>query len=74
MLLRQTFRYLPAQVMSPLIQMATILVWAHLLPAGEVGVLTLVVAIQEISFGFFLHVVDAIHAAPLHRYQKCWPR
>ncbi|MFK3689309.1 lipopolysaccharide biosynthesis protein [Agrobacterium tumefaciens] len=53
MLLRQTFRYLPAQVMSPLIQMATILVWAHLLPAGDVGVLTLVVAIQEISFGFF---------------------
>ena len=53
MLLRQTFRYLPAQVMSPLIQMATILVWAHLLPPGDVGVLTLVVAIQEISFGFF---------------------
>lgn len=39
--------------MSPLIQMATILVWAHLLPPGDVGVLTLVVAIQEISFGFF---------------------
>lgn len=50
MLLRQTFLYLPAQVLAPAIQFVMILVWAHLLPTDQVGITTLVVAIQEVSF------------------------
>jgi O-antigen/teichoic acid export membrane protein len=53
MLARQTLRYLPAQVLSPLVQAATVIVWAHLLPAEEVGIATLIMAIQEISYTFF---------------------
>jgi len=50
MLLRHTLQYLPAQIGAPLIQFVTLLLWAHLLPPSEVGVATLVVAIQEITF------------------------
>jgi len=50
MLLRQTLMYLPAQIGAPLLQFLMLLLWAHLLPPSEVGVATLVVAIQEITF------------------------
>lgn len=54
MLLRHTMRYLPAQALAPIIQFATIIVWAHLLPPEAVGIATLAVAIQELSFSIFL--------------------
>jgi O-antigen/teichoic acid export membrane protein len=53
MLVRHTLLYLPAQLLAPLIQFATILAWAHLLSPEQVGIATLVVAIQDISFALF---------------------
>jgi O-antigen/teichoic acid export membrane protein len=53
MLMRQTLLYLPAQFLAPLIQFATVLVWAHILPTDQVGIATLAVAIQDISFALF---------------------
>lgn len=50
MLLRHTLLYLPAQIGAPVIQFVTLLLWAHLLQPADVGVATLVVAIQEITF------------------------
>lgn len=55
MLLKQTLQYMPAQLMGPAIQLGSLLVWAHLLPPGEVGKATLVVAMQEVAFaGLFM--------------------
>lgn len=53
MFVRQTLLYLPAQVLAPAIAFATIVIWAHLLPPEAVGVATLVVAFQDISFSLF---------------------
>lgn len=50
MLLQQTWRYLPAQIIAPAVQLAALLLWAHLLPLAEIGRLTLVVATQEVLF------------------------
>ncbi len=52
MLLRQTLLYLPAQVLGPLLQLATIFVWSWWLPPAEMGMFTLVMATQD--FGFLL--------------------
>lgn len=52
MLLRQTRLYLPAQIGAPLVQLASVLIWAHLLPGAELGKLMLVVALQDILFAF----------------------
>ncbi len=54
MLIRQTLLYLPAQVLAPLVQFASVLIWAQLLVPSDLGVVTLLVAIQEIGyFAFF---------------------
>ncbi|MFZ2994713.1 lipopolysaccharide biosynthesis protein [Sphingobium sp.] len=53
MLIRHTLLYLPAQVLAPAIALVTILVWAYLLPTSDVGMATLVVAAQEISYTIF---------------------
>lgn len=53
MLIRHTLLYLPAQVLAPGLALVTVLAWAHLLPAREIGIATLVVALQEISYTLF---------------------
>ncbi len=50
MLLRQTLLYLPAQVLGPLFQFIAIIAWTHFLTPGEMGVLALVVALQELAY------------------------
>lgn len=55
MLLRHTLLYLPAQVLAPVVQFVSILVWAYLLVPADIGVVTLAIAIQELCFaGFFM--------------------
>ena len=53
MLIRQTLLYLPAQVLAPAVQFASILVWAYLLSPHDLGVVTLLIATQEISYAAF---------------------
>lgn len=53
MLIKQTLLYLPAQLLSPLVQFASILVWAQLLTPADLGVVTLVIATQEVCFVVF---------------------
>lgn len=53
MLIRQTLLYLPAQVIAPLIQFASILVWTHLMSPADLGIVTLVIAVQEVCFALF---------------------
>lgn len=53
MLLRQTLLYLPAQILSPLVQFASVLVWSHLLAPQSLGTVTLLVAIQEVCYMAF---------------------
>ena len=47
MLIRQTLRYLPAQVLSPLVQLLSMVVWTYWLPPHEMGSYVLVTATQE---------------------------
>jgi O-antigen/teichoic acid export membrane protein len=55
MLLKQTWQYLPAQIVAPAVQLLSVLVWAHLLPVEEVGKATLIVAMQDMMFaGLFM--------------------
>lgn len=54
MLLRQTLLYLPAQILSPLVQFAAVLVWAKFLTPVDLGTVALTIAMQEMCFaGFF---------------------
>jgi len=53
MLLRQTVLYLPAQILAPLVQFASVLVWSHLLAPDQLGLVTLFVAMQEICYLLF---------------------
>jgi O-antigen/teichoic acid export membrane protein len=50
MLARKTWHYIPAQVTAPLVQLLSVLAFAHLLPVEEIGTLTLVIAAQEVLF------------------------
>lgn len=50
MLLKQTGRYLPAQIGMLLVQLLSVLLWAHILPGAELGKAMLVVAMQDILF------------------------
>ncbi|WP_342361036.1 lipopolysaccharide biosynthesis protein [Terrarubrum flagellatum] len=54
MLLRQTLLYLPAQLIGPFALFVAAVVWTHLLPPGAYGTLMLVMAAQELIFGFGL--------------------
>ena len=47
---QQSWRYLPSQLIALSIQLSALLLWARLLPLGEVGRLTIIIAIQEILF------------------------
>ncbi|QNG48482.1 lipopolysaccharide biosynthesis protein [Sphingobium yanoikuyae] len=51
--LRQTALYLPAQILAPVIQFASILIWTHLMSPRDMGVVTLAFAVQEVSFVLF---------------------
>lgn len=53
MLLRHTLLYLPAQFFGPAIQFVSIILWAYVLSPSDVGVVTLVIAMQEMAFALF---------------------
>ncbi|AUW57338.1 hypothetical protein C1T17_03745 [Sphingobium sp. SCG-1] len=74
MLIRQTLLYLPAQILAPLVQFASVLIWAHLLVPSDLGIVTLLVAIQEICYaaffgwwGFYTLRFIAKYADPVER-------
>lgn len=54
MLLRATLNYLPAQVIGPLFQLISVVVWTHVVSEPTLGVITLVTATQELLQTVFL--------------------
>ena len=50
MLIRDTLRYLPAQLLSPLAQLASMVLWTHWLMPVDMGVFTLVTVAQELAY------------------------
>lgn len=50
MLLRQTLLHLPAQVLGPLVQFVSVLLWTHFLAPDEMGVFALISAAQEFAY------------------------
>ncbi|MEF7613763.1 lipopolysaccharide biosynthesis protein [Aquincola sp. MAHUQ-54] len=50
MLLRHTLNYLPAQMLAPVAQLASIILWTHWLPPEEMGFFALVTATQELTY------------------------
>lgn len=53
-MLRKTLQYLPAQVIGPMFQFVAVLVWTHWLDAAELGLVALIMAVQELAFTFCL--------------------
>ena len=54
MLYRQTLLYLPAQLVGPVMQFIAAVVWTHLMDAPTYGVVTFLIAAQELAFLFAL--------------------
>ena len=54
MLLRSTLLYLPAQIVGPLFQLVSVVVWTHIVGESTLGVITLVTATQELLQAVFL--------------------
>jgi O-antigen/teichoic acid export membrane protein len=54
MLLRQTILYLPAQILAPLFQLVSVIVWTHVINEHALGVITLVTASHELLQAVFL--------------------
>ena len=50
MLFRQTLLYLPAQVVGPIVQFISIVLWTYFLDPKEMGVLALITAAQEFGY------------------------
>ena len=50
MLLRQTLLYLPSQLAGPVAQFAFAIIWTHWMTQGEYGLLTFMIAGQELIF------------------------
>jgi O-antigen/teichoic acid export membrane protein len=50
MLLRQTILYLPAQVLSPIAQFISFILWTYFLTPEEMGVFALISAAQEFAY------------------------
>jgi O-antigen/teichoic acid export membrane protein len=48
MLLRNTLLYLPAQIIGPLAQLVSVIVWTHVVDEPTLGVITLVTATHEL--------------------------
>lgn len=54
MLLRQTFLYLPAQILGPLFQVISAFAWTHVLAPADMGHFALISAAQELAFSVSL--------------------
>ena len=50
MLLRQTLLYLPAQVLGPIVQFLSIILWTYFLDPQQMGVFALITAAQEFGY------------------------
>ncbi len=50
MLISHTLKYLPAQLLSPLAQLASMVLWTHWLAPAEMGIYTLVTVTQELAY------------------------
>ncbi|MEQ1717717.1 MAG: lipopolysaccharide biosynthesis protein [Hyphomicrobium sp.] len=50
MLLRQTLLYLPAQVLGPIVQFISIVLWTYFLDPTEMGTFALITAAQEFGY------------------------
>ena len=50
MLIQHTLRYLPAQLLSPLAQLLSMVLWTHWLAPSQMGIFTLVTVTQEIAY------------------------
>ena len=50
MLIGHMLRFLPAQLLSPLAQLVSMVLWTHWLAPAQMGVFTLVTATQEIAY------------------------
>jgi O-antigen/teichoic acid export membrane protein len=50
MLISHTLKYLPAQLLSPLAQLASMVLWTHWLAPAEMGAYTLVTVTQELAY------------------------
>lgn len=50
MLIRQTLRYLPSQLLAPLLQFIAAVAWTHWMGAAEYGVLSIAMAAQDLAF------------------------
>ncbi len=50
MLIGHTLKYLPAQLLSPLAQLASMVLWTHWLAPDEMGAYTLVTVTQELAY------------------------
>lgn len=48
MLIKKTLQFLPAQLLGPLAQFASILIWTHIVSASTIGTVTLVAGQQEL--------------------------
>lgn len=69
MLLRQTILYLPAQVVGPVFQFVSAVVWTYFLSPGEMGAFALISAAQELVylatlFWFSLYTVRYFDGTP----------
>jgi O-antigen/teichoic acid export membrane protein len=49
-LLQHTLRYLPAQLLSPLAQLLSMVLWTHWLTPQQMGIFTLTTVTQEVAF------------------------
>ena len=50
MLISHTLKYLPAQLLSPLAQLVSVVLWTHWLSPAEMGLFTLVTVTQELAY------------------------
>jgi O-antigen/teichoic acid export membrane protein len=53
-LIKSTLLYLPAQLLGPLVQFIVVVTWTHLLEPAAFGIVTFVVAAQELTALFGL--------------------
>lgn len=79
MLLLHVLKYLPAQVLSPVAQLASMVLWTHWLAPEQMGLFTLVAVTQDLTYlgllsWFSIHVLrylpDAGDAAGRERYLR----
>src|ERR1700743_3948419 len=69
MLLRNTLLYLPAQIIGPLAQLVSVIVWTHVVDESTLGVITLVTATHELLQIVFIAWWSQYALRFLGRYQ-----